>query len=218
MLNRRTTTSLFVAGFALAVSVFTLAADSAHAQQPVPGSAPPPPGARDPFAAARERRQREAELRNVEKVGATRTVDRRAAEAAAAQLREDFRNIQILRNELVRHLQSDQPLDYKFIADETGEINKRAGRLKTHLLRVAPKSEKKEQQERQAELTDTQMSDALVAMCKRIDSFTGSPIFKVPDVIDLKHSDQAGHDLRDIIRLSGHIKRSAEKLHKAPRK
>jgi hypothetical protein len=213
MLNCRTSSSLFVAGCVLAFSVFTLAAGSAHAQQPSPGSAPPPV-ARDPFAAARERRQREAELRDIEKVGATKTADRRAAEAAA-QLREDFRNIQILRNKLVRHLQSDQPLDYKLIADETGEINKRAVRLKTHLLRAAPEGEKKEQQ---AELSESRMPDALVAMCRQIDSFTGSPIFKVPDVIDLKHSDKAGRDLRDIIRLSHDIRRAAEQLHKTPRK
>ncbi len=216
MLIRRTSLSLLVAGFALAVSVFTLAADSAHAQQPSPAGAPPP-GNRDPFGEARERQQREAQLRSAEMVGAAKAGDRRASEAAAAQLREDFRNIQLLRNKLVRHLKSDQPLDYKFIADETGEINKRAGRLKTHLLRAAPEREQKEP-EPQAELSDAQMSGALVMMCRRIDSFTESPMFKVPDVIDLKQSDKAGRDLRDIIRLSGDIKRAAERLNKTPRK
>lgn len=215
MLNHRRSPSIFVVGFVLVICVSIFAADSAHAQQPLPAA--PPPGNRDPFGEARERQQREAQLRNAELVGATKMADRRASDAAAAQLREDFKNIQILRNKLVRHLKSDAPLDYKFIADETAEINKRAGRLKTHLLRAAPESEKKEQ-EQQTELSDSQMSGALVVMCRRIDSFTESPVFKVPDVIDLKQSDKAGRDLRDIIRLSGDIRRAAEKLNKTSRK
>ena len=219
-MNQRTSPSIFVVGFVSVVWVFALTANSAHAQQPLPAGAPPP-GNRDPFGEARERQQREAQLRSAEMMGATKA-DRRASEAAAAQLREDFRHSQILRNKLVRHLQSDQPLDYKFIADETGQINKRAARLKAHLLRPAPESEKteleKKEQEQQVELGDSQMSGALVTMCKRIDSFTESPVFKVPDVIDLKQSDKAGRDLRDIIRLSGDIRRAAEKLNKTPRK
>ncbi len=220
MSNRRASSSVFVVGFVLAACVFTLTADSARAQQTLPAG-PPPPGNRDPFGEIRERQQREAQLRSAEMVGAVKT-DRRAAEAAAGQLREDFRNIQILRNKLVRHLQSDQPLDYKFIAGETSEINKRAGRLKTHLLRAAPEGEKtereKKEQEQQFEIADAQMSSALVTMCKRIDSFTESPVFKTLDVIDLKQSDKAGRDLRDIIQLSGGIKRAAERLSKTARK
>lgn len=221
MSNYRARPSMFVIGWASVICVFTLAAGSARAQQPRPAGAPPP-GNRDPFGEARERRQREAQLRSAEMVGATKGGDRRASEAAAAQLRDDFKNIQILRNKLVRHLKSNQPLDYKFIADETGEINKRAARLKSHLLRPAPErkatgAEKKEP-ETFVELGDGEMSGALVTMCRRIDSFTESSVFKVPDVIDLKQSDQAGRDLRDIIRLSRDIRRAAEKLNKTDRK
>jgi hypothetical protein len=220
MLNQRA--SSFVFGFVLVVCVCTLAAGSARAQQSMPPGAPPP-GNRDPFAEARERQQREAQLRNAERVGASKVTDRRSADAAAAQLRDDFRNIQLLRNKIVRHLKSDRPLDYKFIADETGEINKRAGRLKTHLLRAAPGSEKtegekKRQEPQQLEIGDRQMPGALVTMCERIDAFTESPVFKVPDVIDLKESDKAGRDLRDIIQLSESIRKAAEKLNKTNRK
>jgi len=208
--------SIYVVGCVLAVCVSALTTDSAHAQQSMPAG-PPPPGNRDPFGEARERRQREAQLRSAEMVGTAKTTDRRASEAAAGQLREDFRNIQILRNKLVRHLQSNKPLDYKFIADETGEINKRAGRLRTHLLRAAPDDDEKterEKKEQYVEIGDGQITDALVTMCKRIDSFTESPVFKVPDVIDLKQSDKAGRDLRDIIKLSGGIRKAAERFNK----
>ena len=219
MENRRASKSIFVVGFVSVACAFLLAANSVQAQQTTPGG-PPPPGNRDPFGEARDRQQREAQLRSAEMMGTVK-MDRRAAAAAAEQLKEDFRNIQILRNKLVRHLQSDKPLDYKFIASETGEINKRAGRLKTHLLRLAPEAGKTEQEKKeqeQVEIEDGQMSVALVKMCRRIDSFTESPVFKVPDVIDLNQSDKAGRDLRDIIRLSAGIKRVAERLHKTDRK
>jgi hypothetical protein len=197
--------------------LFTLtAADSVRAQQTVPGG-PPPPGQRDPFAEVRERQQREAQLRSAEMLGTVKPKDQRVAEAAAGQVREDFRNIQILRNKLVRHLQSDKPLDYKFIAAEAGDVNRRAGRLKTHLLREAAGGDKKDS-ETPVEITDEQLKDALVTMCKRIDSFTESPVFKVPEVVNVEQSAKANRDLRHIILLSSGIKRTAERLNKSHKK
>lgn len=216
MVNHRASSSTVVAGFVAVVCLLTLTADSTRAQQTVPGG-PPPPGQRDPFAEVRERQQREAQLRSAEMLGTVKPKDQRAAEAAAEQLREDFKNIQILRNKIVRHLQSDKPLDYKFIAAETGEINRRAGRLKTHLLREVAKGDKKEA-ESPVEIGDAQLKDALVTMCKRIDSFTESPVFKVPDVVNVEQSAKANRDLRHIILLSGGIKRTAERLNQPHKK
>ncbi|HYN84359.1 MAG TPA: hypothetical protein VER32_03850 [Pyrinomonadaceae bacterium] len=165
----------------------------------------------------RERQRREAELRSTEVVGSAKPSDRRAAEAAAEQMRDDFRNIQLLRNRVVRHLQSNQPLDYKLIADKTAEINKRAARLKTHLLPEAPGGEK-EEPKKPAEIADGELTDALVRMCKRIDSFTENPVFKLPDVVDVEQSAKAGRDLLEVIRLSDGVNRLADKLNKAQKK
>ena len=216
MRNQRASSSMVVAGLFASVCLFALTADSALAQQTTPGG-PPPPGQRDPFGEVRERQQREAQLRSAEMLGMAKPKDQRTAEAAAEQLREDFRNIQILRNKLVRHLQSDKPLDYKFIAAETNEVNRRAGRLKTHLLREAAGSDKKDA-ETPVEIGDEQLKDALVTMCKRIDSFTESPVFKVPEVVNVEQSAKANRDLRHIILLSGGIKRTAERLNKSHKK
>jgi hypothetical protein len=207
--THREPSSIVAVGFMAAVCVFMLAINSAQAQQ----TGPPPPGNRDPFAEVRERQQREAQLRNAEMVGGVKKLDRRSAEAAAEQMREDFKNIQILRNKLARHLLSDKPFDYKFIATETEEINKRANRLKAHLLREVPEGEKKVQ-EKQVEITDVQFKDALVTMIKRIDSFTENPVFKVPDVVDVHQSAKANRDLRHIILLSEGIRKTAERLNK----
>lgn len=199
-------------GFMAAVCVFTLAINSAQAQQ----TGPPPPGNRDPFAEVRERQQREAQLRSAEMVGGVKKLDRRSAEAAAEQMREDFKSIQLLRNKLARHLLSGKPFDYKFIAAETEEINKRANRLKAHLLREVPEGDKPGQpgQGKQVEIADAQMKDALVTMIKRIDSFTENPVFKVPDVVDVQQSAKANRDLRHIILLSEGISKTAERLNK----
>jgi hypothetical protein len=191
--------------------LFTLAGGAARAQQAAPPG-PPAPGNRDPVGEMRERQQREAQLRSAEMMGTVRTTDRRGA-AAAAQMREDFKSIQILRNKVARHLLSEKPLDYKFVAGEAGEINKRAGRLKSHLLPAPPDGPKKEP-EATVEIADEQMRDALATMCKRIDSFTENPLFKVPDVVDVDQTAKANRDLRHIILLSEGIMKTAERLNK----
>ena len=206
--TRRSPSLDIVFGF-FALCMFMLAVSPAQAQQ----TGPPPVGDRDPFAEVRERQQREAQLRSAEILGAPKKLDKRSAEAAAEQMREDFKNLQIRRNNLVRHLLSEKPFDYKLIANETEEISKRAGRLKTHLLREVPEGEKKEEK-KEVELAEAQMRDALVTMVKRIDSFTENPVFKVPDVVDVQQTAKADRDLRHVILLSEGIRKTAERLSK----
>jgi hypothetical protein len=213
--NHRAPAARGAAGLAAALCLFcALAADAARAQQAaLPG--PPAPGNRDPVAEARERQRREAQLRSLEMLGGAKKEDRRGAEAAAEQLRDDFKNIQLLRNRMARHLLSEKPLDYKFVAEEVGEISKRAGRLRNYLIRVAAaEGEKREP----VEIGEGQMRDALITMCKRIDSFTENPIFKVPAVVDVEQSAKADRDLRHILLLSAGIKRTAERLGVARKK
>jgi hypothetical protein len=145
-------------------------------------------------------------------VGAPKKADTRELESAAKQIREDFKDIQVMRNNVVRHLLSEKPFDYKFIASETAAINKRANRLSAHLTRESIEGEKKDG--RSVELGANQMKDALVTMCKRIDSFTENPVFKLPDVVDAKQSAKAVKDLKDIVLLSQGIVKLAEKLNK----
>lgn len=208
---------LVVSGLIAAMCILALAATPARAQRSMPAG-PPAPGNRDPMGEMRERQQREAQLRSAEMVGTVKNKDQRVADAAAEQLREDFRNIQLMRNKLVRLLQSDKALDYKFIARESAEINKRAGRLKTHLLRQTTADADPKEAEPTVEIGDAQMKDALVTMCKRIDSFTESPVFKVPTVVNVEQSAKAKRDLRHIILLSGGIRKTAERLNKTVNK
>ncbi|HEX8151203.1 MAG TPA: hypothetical protein VF591_28740 [Pyrinomonadaceae bacterium] len=207
MVNHRAPVAGVIIGLAAALCLSCVfAAPPARAQQgALPG--PPAPGNRDPMAEARERQQREAQLRSLEVSGGAKKEDRRGAEAAAEQVRDDFKKIQVLRNKMVRHLLSEKPLDYKFIAEEVEEINKRAGRLKSYLIR-ADEGEKKEP----VEIGEGLLKDALVTMCKRIDSFTENPIFKVPAVVDVEQSAKADRDLRHILLLSAGIRKTAARL------
>ncbi len=213
MENHRALSAVGQLGFAAVVCLLILAPHPVTAQQNIPTA----PAVKDPIGEIRERQQREAQLRSAEMMGPARKADTRDFEASAKQMREDFKAIQIRRNNVARYLVSEKPLDYRFIVAETEEISKRANRLKAHLTRESAEAEKKEET-KPIELGDNQMKGALVAMCKRIDSFTENPVFKHPDIVDAPQSAKAGSDLRDIILLSEGIVKLAEKLNKTPRK
>jgi hypothetical protein len=212
MKNHRAILVLGQLAFATAIGLLTFTPNAVRGQQSVPTA----PAVKDPFGEIRERQQREAQLRSAEMMGPARKGDTRDLEAGSKQMRDDFKALQVMRNNVARHLLSEKPLDYKFIAAETEGINKRANRLRAYLMRELIEGEKKEDS-KALELGDNQMKGALVAMCKRIDSFSENPVFKLPDVVDEPQSAKAGSDLRDIILLSDGILKLAEKLNKPPR-
>jgi hypothetical protein len=177
----------------------------------------PPSEMRDPFAEVRERTRREAQLRSAEILQPADKKNQSVPAIPLKQMADDFKQIQILRNSVVRQLLADKPLDYKFITDETIAINKRAVRLAEHLQNAGAAPEKKEETT-PTEITDDKIKDALVKMCKRIDSFTENPSFKNPEVLDLKEAERARGDLREVVRLSSNISKSAERLNKTPKK
>ena len=213
MKNHRALSAVGQLGLAVVVCLLILVPNSVSGQQNIPTA----PAVKDPFGEIRERQQREAQLRSAEMMGPTRKADSRDFEANAKQMREDFKAIQLLRNNVARHLLAEKPLDYKFIVNETEQISKRANRLKAHLTRESGEDKKKEET-KPVELADNQMKGALVIMCKRIDSFTENPVFKQPEVVDAPQSAQAGRDLQDVILLSEGILKLAEKRHKTPDK
>jgi len=163
-----------------------------------------------------ERQGREAMLRSTELL-IRPAVGRPGAEAAAEQVKEDFTHIQVLRNNIARHMARGGPLDLKLIAREAKEVNKRANRLREHLMPQAPKDWAAEPPNTPA-LDPDGMAEALVALCQRIDSFTENPVFKVIGVVNVEESARAGGDLQNIIRLSGRVREGAARLHRAARK
>lgn len=175
---------------------------------------PQPRGDRNAKREDREREMREKKLRSLEMGPALEKRDQQRIDAAIKQMKEDFRQIQIIRNEMVHNLLANKPLDYKLISDEAAEINKRADRLKVFLM--PPDAEDKEKHPKdQVEFNDDEMKGALVRLCNRIAIFIENPVLKSPGTVDVEQSTKAGGDLLMIIELSGNIKRSAEKLNKS---
>ena len=193
----------------LAVACIMLAAIPVKAQQ----GPPPPVENPSPFADMINRRQREAALRGAEIVPGKRQADPQRIRQLVEQVREDYKRLQVIRNEMVRALTSDKPLDYKLVAERTTEINKRALRLKEALALQAPEEEAKRQSS-PAGLDAGQLKDALVNLCNGIITFVEHPMFKSPAVLDVQETNRASRLLHGIIDLSGGIRKNAGKFNK----
>lgn len=187
----------------------TVAADNSTAQQ---GGPPVPVERPDPFADMRERRQREAALRSAEIAPGRIKNDPRRARIGVAQVREDYKRLQVIRNEMVRALTSGGRLDYRRIAAGTAEVNKRASRLKNALALQSDDDAKS--RTGAVELDDKRLKDALVNLCNGIIGFVEHPIFKSQGVLDVQETTGAGRLLQNIIDLSDGIRKSAAKLGK----
>lgn len=139
--------------------------------------------------------------------------DERAVKAAAEQLNEDFKRVQVIRNDLARAVTSGGALDYKHVSDEAAEVRKRSLRMQTYLaLREEGDTEKKHEETGAVALDEKQLRDSLVRLCHRIDSFVANPRFKSSEVVNVDANTKAARDLREIIDLSRRVKGGAERL------
>jgi hypothetical protein len=209
----RLTDWLLAGTFVLGAAIPGLAQGGNPAGAP-PGVGPPPNF--NPMREERARQTSEARLRTAE-LGANEDAEnQKHIQAAIANVKQDFTRIQVLRNDIARDLVAQKPLDYSLITQQTAEINKRSQRLNVYMLARAP--EKKEQ-DSVSDLKSEEMIDALVRLCKLIDSFTENPALKNVATIDAKNSEKAkedkakrDRDLMNIIRLSETIHKKSGSL------
>ena len=196
-----------------AAAVACLLVGSAALAQPIPSQAPT---IKDPKARTREQQDREATLRSAEVDAARDKAREHRTQANIEQIKQDYKRIQVLRNEVAHIALADTPFDYKVIAERAESINKSAERLKTNLLPKAAEQKAAEQkppgQKSAAEFNQGEMKGALVRLCKLIDRFVENPSLKNPDVANAQQTLQAGNDLLSIMELSINVKHSAEKL------
>ncbi|MCA1815952.1 MAG: hypothetical protein LC746_06010 [Acidobacteria bacterium] len=165
----------------------------------------------DPEAARiRDEKQREMQLRNLEAETKPRA-NEEAIKAALDQLNQDFKRIQIIRNDIAHAVKVEGVLDYKRVSDQTAEVKKRALRMQGYLALRGTGADAKDQSEQVGD-DGEQIKGALVRLCKRIDSFVANPKFTSPLVADVGATASANRDLREIIALSGGIRNSAERL------
>jgi hypothetical protein len=166
-----------------------------------------------------DRTNREARLRSAEVGAALDVKNQKQLAAAIEQTRNDFKRIQLVRNDLVDLLVSKHQLDYKQLAGQAEEINKRAQHLKSFLMKtpadVEKPAEEKKPEGAKPEYDEASMRAALVRLCNTIHSFAGNPMFKNPDVVGADEPAKAGGELLAIISLSENVKLNAERLAKA---
>ncbi|MET0624112.1 MAG: hypothetical protein ABW250_14095 [Pyrinomonadaceae bacterium] len=179
-------------------------------------SAPAPSARRNSdIERIRDQQQREAQLRRSPE-GVEHPPDERTVKAAVKQLGEDFRRIQVIRNDVARSLVSGRALDYARVSEQAAEVHKRALRMQAYLAlqRQPSGSEVFPEAEKRAPGED-ELKGALVRLCKKIDSFVANPRFKSPEVLDVEANAKARRDLWEIISLSGVVRESADGLGRA---
>jgi hypothetical protein len=191
-----------------AVALLLSAASAASARQ----FAPAPASRRSPdVERIREQQRREMELRRGGEEP-EHPPDERAVKAAVKQLGEDFRRIQVIRNDVARTLVGGGALDYAHVSEQAAEVRKRALRMQTYLALRDPREDEQQQQHAAtAALAEGELKEALVRLCKRIDSFVANPRFKSPDVVNVEGNAKAGRDLQEIIALSAAVREGAER-------
>jgi hypothetical protein len=159
----------------------------------------------------RDEQQREMVLRSGGRRVEDAHADERAVKAAAEQLNQDFKRVQIIRNDLARAATSGSTLDYRRVSDAAAEVRKRSVRMQTYLA-LRREADDAKQQEDEAAYDEAQLKEALARLCHRIDSFVANPRFKSPGVFDVAATARAARDLREMIALSQQIKGGAERL------
>ena len=198
---------------ALASAALVLSASAAVSARQV---APAPSARRNAdIERIQEQQKREMQLRKGGEEIA-HPPDERAVMAAVKQLGEDFRRVQVIRNDVARALVAGAPLDYARVSEQAAEVRKRALRMQAYLaLQREPKGSEIFPDGETRAPGEAELKGALVRLCKRIDSFVENPRFKSPEVLDVGANAKARRDLWEIISLSGGVKESADRLSRA---
>jgi hypothetical protein len=128
-----------------------------------------------------------------------------AREELVAQLalREDFRNLQIVENELMKrvfvHSDEKKPeITHNEIRSSLGKIKQLAKRLKLNL--ALP------QREKEPVAYKVTLSPGLLLLDRAVTSFVENPLFQQPRVFDTELAFQAGNDLNEILRLTDFLR------------
>lgn len=128
------------------------------------------------------------------------------------QIKEDFKLIQIVNNNMMETLFVKKSVDYKLISDSTEEINKRARRLQKNLS--LPESEQQKNLKYQPASNLVQLKVSLLSLDRLVMSFVKNPLFNSPGVINPELAQTARRDLENIIKFSDAIKKDAAKVSK----
>ena len=156
--------------------------------------------------------ERERELRGIQRV--PQVTDKQTQKLQASlmkQLGDDFRNLQIVDNEMMSEVVASKDLNCEHLTRQVGQIKTRASNLKIYLaLPDVPATDGKKDQSDNT--SDRVIRAHLDTLDKSIRDFVTNPIFRAPKVLDANLSVEASRNLRSILELSDVIKRHAGKL------
>ena len=192
--------------------LFAFAALAFVTLSPAPARAQTTRAERVAVRAEMEMRQRA--LWDLEKLKRDRPARAPVARQDYSAVAEEFKQLQLVNYSLAGVADPKVSLDFARVRKESGEVRKRAARLKGYLS--LPEVEDAKKQEKVAEI---QTPEALRAAVRQLDglvnSFAWNPVFQRPGVVDLEQSTRASRDLASIISLSEQIRKSAEELGKS---
>lgn len=119
-----------------------------------------------------------------------------------AQLSEDFEKLYSINVEKIVAQSSASSLDYKSLSDAVSDLKTRATRIKynVRLLQIGDKGEKVRYSE-----NPEQLATMLPELSRLINSFLGSPVFRLSSPNDAALRLKASRELESIIRLSDTI-------------
>jgi hypothetical protein len=159
-------------------------------------------------AQMQEMNRREIQLNNISEKG--RPNDPKRAQALMDQVNEDFQRILTRHNEMVRAIDSNQPLDYQFMTEAMAEIRKRSTRLQSSLKLEKPEPAS-DDRKTETLLAGMGTKDEMILLCKKIESFVTNPIIEKPGTVDAQALERARKDLQSIVELSDVMKKQADK-------
>ena len=198
----------------LVAALFSFCVAAPTLAQGKPASAGPPPN-NNPNLDDRIRQIDEGRLRGAETNVSLEEENQKRLQAAIVNMKDDYKRIQVLRNDIARNLVARKPIEYKLVAEQTAEINKRASRMNLYMQARVPD----EQKPGTDEIKKEEMVGALVKLCKLIDSFTENPTLKNAATVDSKDiakskedKANADRDLLAIIKLSASIQKKSGSL------
>lgn len=194
--------------FCLCLAATTLA-------QGKPAGAGPPPN-NNPNVGDRIRQIDEGRLRGAETNVSLEEENQKRLQGAIVNMKDDYKRIQVLRNDIARNLVARKAIEYKLVAEQTAEINKRASRMNVYMQARVPDEQKPNTVD---EIKNEEMVGALVKLCKLIDSFTENPALKNAATVNSKDiakskedKANADRDLLAIIKLSASIQKKSGSL------
>jgi hypothetical protein len=156
--------------------------------------------------------ERERALKAIPKVPPVANKELQRLQASLMkQLGDDFRNLQIVDNEMMSEAVASKELNCEHLTRQAAQIKARANSLKTNLtLPDAPATASRKDQP--DNISDQVIRAQLDSLDKSIRDFVTNPIFRDPKVLDVNLSVQASQNLRSILEVSEEVKRNANKL------